>query len=450
MANKSIPVINKDCSPCISLLRGLLLFSLFVNCNGQPLYSEVTDTGISWQRLRPLANNPELDSGTALDRACIPGETVVVRNPADMDTAQKLGLHKGQFVICINNINHNELEVVDGPGNTWVLQQNQVNATTGFPDNWTAFDRDYLVWAYNRETIIFRESLRNTYEGNFFYLLLDTDRNNNISAGILIDSGTGYADLKPYITPVIDTGKLIVVSTHSHWDHFGGHRHFIGMEDIELLGYKPEEKYNPYPDYDLAGLQSFFGLKDWPDKHAKYSVGRRDLIIIPIPGHTPDSIAIYDYKEKILFTGDTVTPGMIFIENWTDALNSLSRLDEFTRRHKVKWLLGGHVEMSKQHSWNGKYEYFYFGTNTHWDEHSVQMPVSFIAQTLETINEKINNANKHTPEYDARIIDRQFHSIPIVPVPFPGIPDYYRINAERLVEKLRRRHDKHDLTRGKQ
>ena len=408
------------------------------------------DTGIVWERLRPLDDNPELDSGETLNRPCVPGETVVVRSAAGTDSASGLGLGEGQFVVCTGNSSDGALTVADGPGNLWSLRQDQVNATRGFPANWSAHDRDYLVWAYSRDTLIFRESLRNSFEGNFFYLLLDTEVDGSIARGMLIDSGTGFSNLRPYVEPVIQETPLIVVSTHSHWDHFGGHRHFIGMGNVELVGYRPQAEYSPYPqppEYDLEGLTHLFGIGNWPLESVTYTLGNRNVEILPVPGHTSDSVAFYDHQEQLLFTGDTIYPGLLFIESWPDFSESLAKLDEFTRQYPVKWLLGGHVEMSTRRTFNGQHEYFYFGSNTHWQEHSLNMPVTYAATARMIVNEALESAPQGTPRYDARIIDRQFHSVPLVPVPFPGIPSYYRVNAERLVNQLIDRHRLHDRTR---
>ena len=413
--------------------------------NGGPL-----DAGIVWERLRPLDNDPELDSGEILNRPCVPGETVVVRNASGTDSTSRLVLREGQFVVCIGNSSDGELTVTDGPGNLWSLQRDEVNATREFPANWIAHDRDYLVWAYGRDTLIFRESLRNSYEGNFFYLLLDTEDDGSIARGLLIDSGTGFADLRPYIEPVMGDKPLIVVSTHSHWDHIGGHRHFIGMDSVELVGYRPQADYNPYPEppeYDLEGLRRFFGIGNRRQESVTYALGNRNVEILPVPGHTPDSIALYDHRERLMFTGDTVYPGLLFIESWPDFSQSLAKLQAFTQQYPVKWLLGGHVEMSARHAFNGQHEYFYFGSNTHWREHPPNMPVSYAATALTIVNDALEDAPEGTPRYDARIIDRQFHPVPLVPVPFPGIPSYYRVNAERLVSQLIDRHRLHDQAR---
>lgn len=220
---------------------------------------------IVWNRLRPLSHDPALNSGVALNRACVPGETVVLARDLPSPTPELIGLNDGEFVVCIGNTDGKKLQVVDGLARTFTVGRDEVNSTQGFPRNWTAFDRDYLVWAYSRDTVIMRESLHNTFEGNFLYLLLDIDNGGDVAGAMLIDSGSGYADLVPYIEPVVGDSPLTVVSTHSHWDHFGGHRHFLGRDNVTLIGYEPGPDYNAYPfplEYDLESMQQALGLQD--------------------------------------------------------------------------------------------------------------------------------------------------------------------------------------------
>ncbi|WP_425409822.1 MBL fold metallo-hydrolase [Hyphococcus sp.] len=428
-----------------SVLTALIIFTCIPGAGAEPT---PVNQSIEWNRLRPLDHDPQLDSGKALKRPCAPGETVIMRASKGEDSASKLGLRQGQFVICTQNTDTGDLTVVDGAGNEWIVAQDDVNATRGFPANWLSHDRDYLIWSYSRDTIIFRESLGNSYEGNFFYLLLDIDEDDNVTAGFLIDSGTGYADLKPYLLPVIGDSPLTVVSTHSHWDHFGGHRHLAGWKNATLIGYAPRERYNPYPEppeYDLDGLVDYFDLKDWPRETADYQLGTRKITIIPTPGHTRDAIAFYDARERLLFTNDTLYPGFLFIEDWDAYQNSIHRLDQFRKTNTVKWVLGGHVEMSAKKEWNGMHEIFFFGSNTHFAELPPNMPPDALPVVNALIHEQMGQSENKTPHYDARIIDREFHDIPYVPVPFPGIPSYYRINAQRLVDTLIERHRAHDL-----
>jgi glyoxylase-like metal-dependent hydrolase (beta-lactamase superfamily II) len=428
----------------------LWVLTLGLLCSGLPAAAGFD--AIHWNRLRPLDSNPALDSGVALNRACVPGETVVLGKAVGSDSAQRLALRKGQFVICIGNTGAGQLQLVDGPGNRWTVGREDVNATRHFPANWQAHDRDYLVWAYNRDTIVFRESLGHSFEGNFFYLLLDRAADGSVNGAILIDSGTGYADLAPYLESLIGEQPLLVVSTHSHWDHFGGHRHLRHLANVELLGYRPGAAYNPYPEapeYDLAGLRQRFGLDDWPASSKDFTIGQRRLAVLPIPGHTRDSLAIYDYREQLLFTGDTVCPCYLFIERWEAYADSLERLAGFAAQQPVRWLLGGHVEMSRKRDWNDMHEYFYFGSNAHWDSLPVQMPPDYLESARAVVAETLAHSAGATPQYDARAIDQQFHARPLVPIPFPGIPPYFRRDSERLVDQLRDRHRWHDARRAR-
>lgn len=399
---------------------------------------------IIWDRLRPLSHDPALNSGVPLRRACLPGETVVLRNDLLSSSPGEIDLSAGEFVMCIHNTDQDQLQIVDGLARTWTLDRDEVNSTQGFPNNWIAHDRDYLVWAYSRDTIVMRESLHNTFEGNFLYLLLDFDDDDAVTEAMLIDSGSGYADLVPYIDPVVGDSPLTVISTHSHWDHYGGHRHFMDHDNVTLVGYVPGEDYNAYPvplEYPLEDLQAALGLEDWPNKNAEFAIGERVVTIIPIPGHTLDAVAIYDPRQELLFTSDTIYPGFLFIDSWPDASTSLATLEHFAQQHSVKWVLGGHVEMSNKKPWNGMHVYYNFGTNTHWDEHPLELPVGAIAETRRLVDEWIENADGNPPVYISDRLDPVFHYVPLVPIAMTGIPQYFRDSSTRLIKTLRERAD---------
>ena len=408
------------------------------------------DDGLHWNRLRPLDHDPALNSYAALNRPCVPGEAVVLAQDVGEDSVSSTGLDRGEFVTCIGNTPAGDLVLADGLGREWRVGRSQVHSTQGFPANWIAADRDYLVWAYSRDTIVLREGLRNSFEGNFLYLLLDLDAAGRTRAALLIDSGTGLADLKPYVLPVVGDAPLTVVSTHSHWDHFGGHRHFLGLDNVKLFGYHPGPDYTPYPEgaeYSPEGVASDFGISDWPEQNAEYAVGQRIVDVLPIPGHTLDAIAFYDRRERLLFTSDSVYPGFLFIDDWKWASWSLAKLERFVDEHSVRHVLGGHVEMSNRKSWNGRFELFYFGTNTHFDEHPVQMPGYYVGTARSILDGLIERSNDGTPVYDARILDQPFQQQPMAPVPFDGIPDYFGKNTDRLVARLRARHAEMDAAR---
>ena len=70
------------------------------------------------------------------------------------------------------------------------------------------------------------------------------------------------------------------------------------------------------------------------------------MLVLPIPGHHGQSIALYDPKTKWLLTGDTVYPGKIYVQDWTQYRASIARLLAFTQNHPVEAIMGSHIEMT--------------------------------------------------------------------------------------------------------
>src|SRR5258708_25561373 len=56
-----------------------------------------------------------------------------------------------------------------------------------------------------------------------------------------------------------------------------------------------------------------FHIAHWLHGGDKIDLGGRVLEVIATPGHTPDSIALLDTANGLLFTGDTYYPGPIFL-----------------------------------------------------------------------------------------------------------------------------------------
>jgi glyoxylase-like metal-dependent hydrolase (beta-lactamase superfamily II) len=56
-----------------------------------------------------------------------------------------------------------------------------------------------------------------------------------------------------------------------------------------------------------------FHITHWLHDGDTIDLGGRTLKVISTPGHTPDSIALLDEKNGLLFTGDTFYPGPIYL-----------------------------------------------------------------------------------------------------------------------------------------
>ena len=129
---------------------------------------------------------------------------------------------------------------------------------------------------------------------NFAYVLTDTKSKESI----VIDSGW---ETKPIVKAVRDAGAKVklAVATHEHFDHTST------LEELAAaLGAKVAAHESSPIAHDVS-------LADGDE----ISLGANGVKVLHTPGHTQDSICLYDGDE--VFTGDTVFVGNIgrFEEN---------------------------------------------------------------------------------------------------------------------------------------
>ncbi len=182
--------------------------------------------------------------------------------------------------------------------------------------------------------------------------LSDLDSNIYLIDDCVIDTGTGFNFTRLHsILKVL--GKNFesikqVINTHCHFDHIGGNGYFLKasiaihendapvIENADIV-----KSVADYFDGKLRPRKVDVKLKDGD----VIDVGTRKLKVIHTPGHTPGSICLYDEKDGILFSGDTLFSDGIGRtdcpggdeEALIESLNKLSKLS-------FKKLLPGHGE----------------------------------------------------------------------------------------------------------
>lgn len=146
---------------------------------------------------------------------------------------------------------------------------------------------------------------------------------------LLIDTGMGLAPLKSELP--LDTGRpLTAILTHCHFDHIGGAHEFsdrLGhaseahihadptLAATAATGWIVAETFQAVPH---AGFEpSHYRLTSAPltgylDEGDVIDLGDRAFQVLHVPGHSPGSIALYDKKAKVLFSGDAVYDGALF------------------------------------------------------------------------------------------------------------------------------------------
>jgi hydroxyacylglutathione hydrolase len=196
---------------------------------------------------------------------------------------------------------------------------------------------DWQIHQYNEDLYIIRESGCVDYEKPFLYLFFGKDR------ALLEDTGSGTAETARAVNGVISKWllhnkrasiPLVVMHSHSHDDHVAGDKQFQAMKGVTMV------------PLTVSGTASFFGVRKWPDDTGQIDLGNRVIDMIPIPGHDTLSVALYDRQTGILFTGDSLYPGRVFVRDFDAFVKSNQRLVDFTRGKIVMHILGCHVEQS--------------------------------------------------------------------------------------------------------
>ena len=116
-----------------------------------------------------------------------------------------------------------------------------------------------------------------------------------------------------------------ILNTHHHYDHVGGNQNLKKKYGASVIGYKGDKGRIPGIDILVNDQETWINKKF-------------EAKIIHIPGHTLGHICFYFYKEKSVFTGDTLFSlgcGRIFEGTYKQMFNSLMKLKELPENTKV-------------------------------------------------------------------------------------------------------------------
>jgi hydroxyacylglutathione hydrolase len=203
-------------------------------------------------------------------------------------------------------------------------------------------DPDIQVHACDEHTYILRQNMAVSWEAPYMFLLFGRSR------ALLLDTGATadpeFFPLRRTVDSVIDGWLaarphpddygLLVVHTHSHTDHTAADGQFTGRPRTTVVGAKRDAAW-PY-----------FGFADQPGLVAGIDLGGRVLDCFATPGHHEAAVTYYDRYSRILFTGDTVYPGRLYVFDWPAFVRSIDRLVDWCEQRPVTYLLGCHIEMT--------------------------------------------------------------------------------------------------------
>ena len=147
-------------------------------------------------------------------------------------------------------------------------------------------------------------------QDNYSYLIIDET---NLNACV-VDPG----ESKPIIDFVESNNINLkyILNTHHHFDHVGGNIELKKKYNSSVIGFKGDK--DRIPEIDIL-----------VDDQNIWEGGNFQAKIYHIPGHTSGHIAFHFFREKKIFTGDTLFSlgcGRIFEGTYEQMFNSLKKI----------------------------------------------------------------------------------------------------------------------------
>jgi len=181
------------------------------------------------------------------------------------------------------------------------------------------------------------------------------------SHALLFDTGMGISKISEVVKQLTSL-PVMVLNSHTHFDHTGGNAEFSDIlgRDTPFTATSSKGQANEYSRDALApericghlppGVESTsysvrpFHIQHFVSDNERIDLGGRKLTVIFTPGHTPDSLSLYDQANGLLFTGDTFYRGPIYLltpeTDFAAYAKSVNRLAALAQ--DLKLLLPGH------------------------------------------------------------------------------------------------------------
>lgn len=168
----------------------------------------------------------------------------------------------------------------------------------------------------------------------------------------IIDTYCGSNSMIPILNAIENIPEykeLIVINTHFHWDHVWGNCSFKGSKIIshelcrELLDRHWETQINKNKAYISGIAEKTLPNLTFKERMFFQSDG---IELFYSPGHTADSISIFDHSEKILYAGDNLEKPLIYVEN-AEISTYIRTLENYMNYHPRKVMAGHTLDLTE-------------------------------------------------------------------------------------------------------
>ena len=156
-------------------------------------------------------------------------------------------------------------------------------------------------------------------QDNYSYLIIDESNKN----ACVVDP----SEAKPIIDYIEKNNIKLkyILNTHHHYDHVGGNTELKKKYGSNVVGFKNDK--DRIPEIDILVEDG----KIWKKENFEAN-------IYHIPGHTSGHIAFHFFKEKKIFTGDTLFSlgcGRIFEGTYEQMFESLNKIKKLPKNTEI-------------------------------------------------------------------------------------------------------------------
>lgn len=181
-------------------------------------------------------------------------------------------------------------------------------------------------------------------------------------SSILIDTVLGVSNIREIVDSLTKL-PVMVVTTHIHWDHIGGHKYFdnIAVHEkendwlsvkfpISLQVVKNNLTRVPciFPaEFDIDAYQIFQGepqriLHDGES----LDLGGRKIQVIHTPGHSPGHCCFYEPERDYLYSGDLIYGGCLYTFYTSTDPQLFYQSVKRVQKYKIAKVLPGHHDVN--------------------------------------------------------------------------------------------------------
>ena len=137
---------------------------------------------------------------------------------------------------------------------------------------------------------------------------------------LLFDTGPGVRDISEVVRTLTKL-PAIALPSHLHFDHTGNLHRFqnIALADLPVLRDCMRDGLLHATDDLFRGFLEGMVWKpvkisEWWPVGKRIDLGGRQLEIIHTPGHTPDSVSLFDRDANIFLAADFIYPGPLYAQ----------------------------------------------------------------------------------------------------------------------------------------